>query len=48
MLAPVEEVSDDESTGGSIPFDNNAGKGNAPADEVNGNDESEGDEDEDV
>lgn len=43
-LAPVEEMSEDESTGGSIPFDNNAGKEDAP----NGNDEDEAEDEEGV
>lgn len=37
-------MSEDESTGGSIPFDNNAGKEDAP----NGNGEDEGEDEEGV
>lgn len=46
-LAPIEEFSDAESTGGSIPFDNKRGNKDAPGEEVNGETEGdEGDEDE--
>ncbi|RMJ23743.1 heterochromatin protein [Aspergillus sp. HF37] len=42
MPPPVEDVSDDESTGGSIPYDNNDGQGDATDQQANdGSDEEE-------
>lgn len=44
--APVEEMSDDESTGGPIPFDDSDAKKVGPGNDKNdeGNDDEEGEE----